>query len=206
MVMIILVINHTVLEILLIFESIFLQVYPGIPQIHNPRSGAVLQGVIAIWGSTDLAGYDHHQISFNYSDSHEDTWFLIAKSDSKVSDGELATWDTTTVADGNYKIRLEVFLINGNSNEIVVDNLRVRNYTPIETETNTPLIIKGEGIEETVTTSSGTLNPDINHGKEKNPLTVSMELFYKSLAGGAIISFSIFLFLTIYSVFRRKLK
>ena len=175
MVMIVLVINNTVLEILLIYASIFLQINPGIPQIHNPRSGAVLQGVIAILGRTDLAGYDHHQISFNYSDSQEDTWFLIAKSDSMVSDGELATWDTTTIADGNYKIRLEIFLNNGNSNEIVVDDLRVRNYTPIETPSNTPLMIEGEGIVETDITSSGTLNPDNNHEKKKNPLTVSMQ-------------------------------
>jgi len=193
---------HPVLKFVLIFTSILFQINPNIPQIHNPHSGDILQGVITIIGSTNLSGYDHHQISFNYVDSQADTWFLIAKSDNIVSDGELATWDTTTIADGNYKIRLEVFLKDGGSREILVDELRVRNYTPIETQSITPQLMGVEGILETDVPFSVTAIPLPGHDNAKNTLTVSMEDFYKSLAGGVVLSFSIFLFLVIYSAFR----
>jgi hypothetical protein len=203
MVMIVLIIINSTMKFLLILSSILVQITPSIPQIHNPRNGDILQGVIAILGSTDLAGYDHHQISFNYSDSPGDTWFSIAKSVNMVSDGELANWDTTTIADGNYKIRLEVFLNDGSSREILVDGLRVRNYSPVETQSNTTLLLDGEGILETDTNTSVIVIPDNDHEKAKNPLTVSMKEFYQSMACGAGLTITFFLFLFIYSAFRK---
>ncbi len=206
MVMIILSLINNFLKFVFILTSILLQINPATPKISNPHSEDVLQGVISIIGSTDLDGYDHHQISFNYADSQADTWFLIAKSDNIVSDAELATWDTTTIADGNYKIRLEVFLKDGSSTETLVDELRVRNYTPIETQSITPQLFEGEGILETGTPFSNNGNSKTSHEEVRNPITVSMEDFYKSLAGGAVLSISIFLLMIIYSTFRGLMK
>ena len=204
--MIILLFLSTLFKFALISTSVHLQINPDLPQIDNPRSGDILQGVITIFGSTDLTDYHHYQISFNYADSQADTWFLIAQSENMVGDGQLATWDTTTIADGNYKIRLEVFLNDGSSTEISVDGLRVRNYTPVETLSIPPQLIKGDGIAQTDTPFSITESPKTSHEIITNPITVSMEDFNKSLAGGAAFSFLLFLILMIYSAISRTLK
>jgi hypothetical protein len=52
-----------------------------------------------------------------------------------VFEGELGTWDTTTLTDGDYNMRLRAFLLDGSVQETIVDDLRVRNYTPVPTPT-----------------------------------------------------------------------
>jgi len=65
-----------------------------------------------------------------------DTWFAIGEpSRQPVEAGPLGLWDTSGITDGNYHLRLRVFLDNGTALEHIVDGLRIRNYTQIETPT-----------------------------------------------------------------------
>ena len=105
------------------------------PVIVEPRPGDVLQGVVKIAGSDDVPGFVSTEVSFSYADDPTGTWFLIAASVQPVTNDSLATWDTTVITDGDYVLRLRVYLTDGNSRETILSGLRVRNYTPVETPT-----------------------------------------------------------------------
>lgn len=103
--------------------------------ITSPKAGDALQGLVIINGNTDVSSFQSSEVAFNYLGGSPQNWFLIQQSKTAAKDGALAVWDTTTIADGTYHLRVQVLLQDGRTLEAVVDNLRVRNYTPIETKT-----------------------------------------------------------------------
>ena len=103
--------------------------------VSAPRSGDVLQGTVTITGSSQVDGFSSYEIAFTYSGGASGNWFVIARSDQSIQDGTLAVWDTTTITDGTYDLRLRVYLTDGTSQEVVVPQLRVHNYTAVETPT-----------------------------------------------------------------------
>jgi hypothetical protein len=103
--------------------------------IDAPASGEALQGVVSVSGSTKVEGFQVAEIAFAYQSDPTATWFLIQQSSTAVTKGPLASWDTTTITDGMYKLRVQVFLNDGQVLEYEVNGLRVRNYTAIETST-----------------------------------------------------------------------
>ena len=113
--------------------------------IYSPGMGQVLQGTISITGHTSVAGFMYTELSFGYFNDQTDTWFLIYESDEPISDGELTQWDTSTITDGEYNLRLVVVLEDGSQLTSDVSNLRVRNYTPIETNTPEPTVTHAPG-------------------------------------------------------------
>lgn len=105
------------------------------PQISAPAAGDVLQGVVSVTGRTDVESFQSAEVAFRYEDDSADTWYLLSQSKEPVKGGELARWDTTTIADGNYRLRVQVTLQDGQVVETSVQSLRVRNYTAVETAT-----------------------------------------------------------------------
>jgi hypothetical protein len=108
-------------------------------RIAAPLPGEALQGLVEISGTTALEDFAAAEIAFAYQDDPTGTWFLILQTDQPVLEGLLARWDTSTITDGIYRLRLQVFLWDGQVLESVVEGLRVRNYTPVETSTPAPL-------------------------------------------------------------------
>jgi hypothetical protein len=111
---------------------------PGAHSITWPAGGAALQGVVAVQGRTAVLGFQFAEVAFAYRSDPTNTWFLIQQSGTAVEDGLLANWDTSTITDGDYRLRLQVFLKDGQVLEMFVDGLRVRNYSPVETSTPAP--------------------------------------------------------------------
>lgn len=109
-------------------------------RITAPASGDVLQGRVQIMGTSAADGFLSSELSFAFASDSTSTWFLIYQTDSPVSDGLLAAWDTTLVTDGDYNLRLRVTLQDGSILESLVTGLRIRNRTPTETPapTSTP--------------------------------------------------------------------
>jgi hypothetical protein len=114
----------------------------GLPAIISPQQGEVLQGMVTIRGSSTVTGFQSSEVDFAYTVDTTSTWFLISKSGQPVDSNILATWDTTTITDGNYNLRLRIFLNDGTHLDVISSNLRVRNYTPVETPTPAPTAIK----------------------------------------------------------------
>ncbi len=111
------------------------------PEITSPRPGEALRGVTAITGTANAVGFVSYELSFAYPDDPTGTWFLIAQSSRPVQGGTLGEWDTTLVTDGTYTLRLLVRLDDGSSLEVLAPDLRVRNYTPVETPTPGPVLV-----------------------------------------------------------------
>ena len=117
--------------------------------IDSPRQGEALQGQIAITGTTDIEGLQSYEVDFAYMRDQTNTWFSIGHGDQVLRGETLATWDTTTISDGIYRLRVRAELKDGRTLETVVGGLRVRNYTPVETDTPEPLVAPGAGGTET---------------------------------------------------------
>jgi hypothetical protein len=113
----------------------------GQPVILSPRQGEVLQGTVTITGSSAETGFLSSEVDFAYAGDTTGTWFLVAAASQPVDSNTLATWDTTTITDGNYNLRLRVYLKDGTHLDAIIPDLRVRNYTPVETPTPAPTAI-----------------------------------------------------------------
>jgi hypothetical protein len=109
------------------------------PSIESPVTGQAVQGSTAIRGSTGIERFQSYEVNFTYEGNPALTWFLIQEGTAPIQDGVLAEWDTTTITDGDYILRLLVTLNDGTQVEAIVNDIRVRNYSPIETETPTPI-------------------------------------------------------------------
>jgi hypothetical protein len=168
-----------------------------IPIIDSPRSGAVLQGVVTIRGTSNVSGFQISEISFAYADDMTDTWFLISSSEQAVDLGTLAIWDTTTITDGNYTIRLRIFLADGSTLDATVQNLRVRNYSAIETPTPALLASPPTTIPTATMTSTPLPTPT---AFPANPVVVTgPDISNSILYGGA----GAFMFLIILGIYLR---
>ena len=178
-----------------------------VPQvaINSPTTGQALQGTISVTGHTSVKGFLNAELSFAYTQDLTDTWFLIYESDKSVSAGELTQWDTSTITDGEYNLRLVVTLEDGSHLTTQATNLRVRNYTPIET--NTP--------ESTVTHAPGdTLVPTITHTPmvtpapptatplPPNPAQITPQDILVIIGKGILVAFVFFALMGIYKLIR----
>jgi len=108
--------------------------------VDTPVSGQAVQGSVIIRGNTSTDGFQSFEVDFSYVNNHTQTWFLIQENTTPVEDGVLAVWDTSTITDGEYLLRLLINQIDGTQLEVLVNGLRVRNYSPIETDTPTPTL------------------------------------------------------------------
>lgn len=173
---------------------------PG-PQviIQSPRGGEALQGVVTIEGTTDVQGFQSVEIAFAYQPDNTNTWFVIQQGSQPVKEGVLASWDTTTITDGDYMLRVQVILQDGQVVESVTDGLRVRNYTVVET--STPEI---GALPQSTATPTATPLPDFRvtprqpEPEPTNPVQIGQQDFQTSVLRGVLAIFSAFVFGAIY--------
>src|SRR3990172_3307615 len=88
--------------------------------IYSPTPGQALQGIVSIQGNIAIADFQSAELSFTYSSDRRDTWFLIREFTEPASDDALAEWDTTTLTDGDYTLRLTVTLADKSQPSITV--------------------------------------------------------------------------------------
>ncbi len=176
---------------------------PGIA-VTSPLPGSALQGSVVISGSTTLPGFQSAEVDFSYEQTGLENWFLIQQSQEPVTSGTLAVWDTSKIADGNYRLRLQVILQDGRVVEQVITGLRVRNYTTIETSTPTQAIT-AEGTS-TQAPASATLTPVVLTSTPQrsptalpdNPAQLQAGGLIFNLAMGVAFILSLFFLLWIY--------
>jgi hypothetical protein len=184
-------------------------------EITAPSPGTPLQGTVTIEGSTLVEGFIYWEITFGYASDATGTWFLIAEGDEQVTAGELAQWDTTIITDGDYNLRLTVYLQGRRREHYVVNNLRVRNYSPIETITPIPTLTSTPYTEPprpsltstSTTQPTETPIPATPTPLSTNPATITQRDINNSLirgAAGALAGFVLVgLYLSIKQIFRK---
>ncbi len=182
------------------------------PVITAPQDGQVVQGAVTVIGSSEVENFLSFEVAFAYSGDPTGTWFLIAASNQPVRDGALAVWDTTAITDGDYDLRLRVFLSDGAFLDAVVSGLRVRNYTPLATPTPTitptptetpvpPILILPTATPFPTFTPSPFPTPT---PLPTNPAVLPPLEVYRSAAYGALAVLAAFSLLGIYTLLRRK--
>jgi hypothetical protein len=183
-------------------------------EITAPSPGIPLQGTVTIDGSTLVEGFISWEISFGYASDSTGTWFLIAEGDEQVALGELTQWDTTTITDGDYNLRLTVYLQGGRREHYVVNDLRVRNYSPIETITPTPTLTPTPYTETprpsltptSTTQPTETPIPDTPTPLPTNPAIITQSDINNSLIRGAAGALAAFVLIGLYLSIKRMIR
>lgn len=108
----------------------------GTPAVTAPTPGQVVQGQVAVTGTTDIPNFESAVLDFTYATDPTGTWFSIRKMTDPVDAGVLGTWDTTSISDGDYVLRLQVTFTYGSTQQVTVP-VKVRNYTALPTASPT---------------------------------------------------------------------
>ncbi len=115
---------------------------PALAIISSPAHDAPLFGPVNITGTalhpTAFAGYT---LEYDLASEVGEQWYPVQERvTQQVQDGVLGTWDTTTVPDGIYQLRLRVYLHDGSFSEAVVSGLRIQNSQPTPMPTLGPAL------------------------------------------------------------------
>jgi hypothetical protein len=111
--------------------------------IASPQTGMTLRGQVEILGTMDVPNFASAELAFGFVDAAgiasnpADAWFIIQTFPQPKVDSPLAVWDTTSVTDGDYNLRLRVRLQDGSFQDSVVTGVKIRNDLPEPTVTPT---------------------------------------------------------------------
>jgi hypothetical protein len=121
--------------------------------ISAPTAGSTVSGPIDVRGRALILDFQFYKVEYGAVGS--DTWVLIGPDVTRqtVENGKLATWQTTIIPDGQYRLRLHVVDPTGNYCEVIVSPIRVLNARP----TSTPEPSPTETVELTVVPPGPTL-------------------------------------------------
>lgn len=110
--------------------------------INFPPETEVLRGVTEIRGTTTHPDFWKYELAA--APTGTQNWFNIGVSETPIANGVLGLWDTRSVSDGTYSIRLRIVKRDGNYDEYFVVRTQVANTGPVDTptpqETPTPTI------------------------------------------------------------------
>ena len=174
--------------------------------IRSPVSGQALQGNIPIVGNLAAPGFSAAELLFSYADNPMNTWFLIQNITELAEDAPLAQWDTTTISDGTYTLRLVIRLADGSEIEHSVAGLRVRNYTPIETETPTPITptVAPVLVGTPTATPTPTPLPPTPTPFPPNPAQLTPQQYREGFGKGALAVFGFFALMGLYWIIQGR--
>jgi hypothetical protein len=172
-----------------------------LPEVTDPESGQVLQGAVTITGSSRVPGFQSAEIAFSFDAEPSGTWFVLYESQEPVERGELTVWDTTTISDGNYRLRLRIYLEGDEEIETVIGGLRIRNYSLIETATPEVIVVV---VEETATPVPPTRTPVPTPAElPPNPALVTPTNLQASIVQGVLITLAMFGIVGLYLALKK---
>jgi hypothetical protein len=165
--------------------------------ITSPAPDEVLRGQITVTGRVDVPSFVSVQLDFAYASNPTNTWFTIQTFSQPLADSTLATWDTVSVTDGDYVLRLRVNFEDGTSQEVTVpikignDTLPTPTPEPSATPEPdtvlipTPFLIAASPTPTDVPRSTPTTLP-------ANPVSLRQNQIYASLGRGALVILGLF--------------
>jgi len=160
--------------------------------ISYPKPNQAVQGLVKITGSTNIHDFSHATLEFAYQANPTNTWFPIAESDQGVVNDLLATWDTSTITDNIYILKLTVTTKTNQVFTYTVEGIRVRNYSAIETDTPAPLSTRSEVSTARVPTPQHSF-PLTPTPFPTNPATIQSSDLIRNAIWGIIVVMGLFL-------------
>jgi hypothetical protein len=108
-----------------------------------PQNGETLRGQVQIQGRMYTPNFASAELAFTFASNASDSggnWFIIQTFPQPTADSALTVWDTTSITDGDYTLRLRVFLQDGTFQDALVSDLKIRNDEPLPTATVSPTL------------------------------------------------------------------
>jgi hypothetical protein len=165
--------------------------------ITSPAPNEILRGQAAITGKVDAPSFVSAQLDFAYASNPTNTWFPIRTLSSPLTEPTLATWDTTSITDGDYVLRLRVNFEDGTSQEATVpvkignDLLPTPTLEPTLTPEPdtvlipTPFLLAASPTPTDIPRPTPTALPP-------NPVSLGQNQIYLSLGRGALVILGLF--------------
>ncbi len=157
-----------------------------------------MRGQVNIVGTTSDPNFLSAQLEFSYASAPDDTWFPIQTLSQPVNDASLYTWDTTTITDGSYILRLRVYLNDGTFQEATVP-ITIQNDAQPATPTPAP---SATPTEETVAVPTPFLlaaSPTATKPPRStptplpaNPVSLDRTTVFSSFGRGALVILGMF--------------
>jgi len=188
--------THSLLPLLILF---FAQDFPV--AITSPRAGDVLRGQVSVIGSTDVPNFLSAQLDFAYASDSTDGWFALQAFPQPALDSPLFLWDTASITDGDYQLRLRVTLTDGAIQEVIIpvtiqNDALLSPPTPLPTSTPasgigvqipTPFLLAASPTPTEIPRPTPTPLP-------ANPAALNRNDIYASLSRGALVIIGLFIF------------
>ena len=199
------------LRFLLPFVLLFIAAQDEPPiTITSPLAGDVLRGEVTITGTTDMPNFSSAQLDFAYASNPTNTWFVIQTLSQPVTDSALTTWNTTSISDGDYILRLRVNLTDNTFQEITVA-IQIGNdlvpVTPtvvptatlnaVEVQIPTPFLLAASPTPTTPPRPTPTALPT-------NPASLGQTAIFASLGRGVLVILGLFALSGLILRFRRS--
>jgi hypothetical protein len=183
----------------LLFVLLLLAVQDTPPvAITSPAADELLRGQVTITGSANVPSFLSAQLDFAYASNPTDTWFSIQAFSQLPADSTLAEWDTTSITDGDYILRLRVNSQDGTVQEVTVpikigNDVQLATQTPEPTATPeaemvlipTPFLIAASPTPTDLPRPTPTALPT-------NPVSLGQNQIYMSLGRGALVILGLF--------------
>jgi hypothetical protein len=200
------------LRLLLLTSLLMIAAQTNALAITSPRAGDILRGQATITGTTDVPNFLAAQLDFKYASDDAQSWFALQTFSQPALDSALHIWDTTLITDGDYILRLQVFLADGATQEVTVP-ITIQNDSLPSTPTALPPTSTPESIFSNDIPTPFLLAPsptptDIPRptptALPQNPISLNQSEIYTSLARGALVIIGLFVFAGIILRLRRS--
>lgn len=169
--------------------------------IVSPAVGEVLRGEVTIIGSTADINFASAQLDFKYASDSGDSWFPLANLSQPALNSPLYLWNTASITDGDYILRLRVNLTDGRFQEVTVP-IDIQNdpqsSTPTPVVTSTPESSIGVQIPTPFLLAASPTPTEVPRPTPTplppNPASLTQNTILASLARGALVIFGLFIF------------
>jgi hypothetical protein len=106
------------------------------PVIAQPAQDAAVRGVVQIVGSATHPQFQKHQIYFApWPVPSDQSWSFVSEGFNQQPLGLLGTWDSRTVTDGAYALRVRVVKLDGNYLDSEPRPVQVANFRQVASPT-----------------------------------------------------------------------
>lgn len=170
-------------------------------RVTYPGVGDSVQGIVEITGTLSTSSFNYAEVFFAYAAVDNLNWFLIGRIDQPVTAGVIARWDTTTITDGVYQLKLRVHYRDESIEDININPVIVRNYSILST--NTPIVEDDSSISN-ATMASPTSEIVFATPLPDNPASTSSASLQRSAKVGLIIAGVSLMFLFGIGLIRRR--
>ncbi len=97
---------------------------PGAINITYPKAGDEIKGSITLIGDANIPNFGFYKYEFSPRDT--ESWSAVEANRKSVINGELGTWDTSAIPQGDYQLRLVVTDNQGNNLPACVIPVRIK--------------------------------------------------------------------------------